>query len=591
MPDIKVIKDAHGRYILSHPSGHTQVMDPEHAEALGVRGMFESHLKKSKPEPVKLFDGGTVGPPLPSEQSASGGMPPAPSGPDASMFSDPTYFGAGDPTAALKGLGGVISDGVKSGYDFLSGGYLNPPAPTPATTQTVAQNGPLQQGEAPGAGEAGTPATQAGGQAGAPMFAPPQMTTTGVQTTSGKALPQANIKAIQNATGEQKSAVDAQAKVQGELGADKAGLIADTIENAQNADSQIAKNEEARKAELEERVNAYKTAVDNYVKTPNQTFWEKKGTGARVMGGIAMALGALGAGMTHGPNFAMDIINKAIDDDLNHQKLELEKQGQNVRNNESLLGQMRLKFGDERQAEIAAKSAMLKNAELTMQGIAAKYQGPEAVANAQATKAGFAQAQADLLGKYAVEAQPTTTTTKQLMSAPGTPTPEQLVDMPDTVADGKGGLVPGSGGRAYLKNPKFAEKVADHNRVWGEMNQAITELEYINKTYGKGVLPSGVRKRAIQLSNQLNQQSIEIQDMKKWTDGERDNFKSSLLPDDPTSWANLNVDAQISGMRKSLNSAGKNFNRSYGVIPFGNGGGLPTNASQFQQASVVPRKR
>lgn len=54
-------------------------------------------------------------------------------------------------------------------------------------------------------------------------------------------------------------------------------------------------------------------------------FFKERGTGARVLAGISMALGAFGSALTGGPNMAMQIIHGAIDRDIDAQKHEIAK--------------------------------------------------------------------------------------------------------------------------------------------------------------------------------------------------------------------------------------------------------------------------
>jgi hypothetical protein len=95
---------------------------------------------------------------------------------------------------------------------------------------------------------------------------------------------------------------------------------AKTLENAQLAnqkmlDQNAADFETAKANDHKEMQNFIDT---NQIKQGN--YWGSMDTGGKVMAGLAMALGGIGAGMTGGPNYALQIINKAIEDDLDAQK-------------------------------------------------------------------------------------------------------------------------------------------------------------------------------------------------------------------------------------------------------------------------------
>jgi len=74
---------------------------------------------------------------------------------------------------------------------------------------------------------------------------------------------------------------------------------------------------------------AQKLADDvlNQKMDPNH-FWETRTTGQKVSAAIGLILGGIGAGLTHGPNYAMQVIDKSIDRDIEAQKFNLQ-QGKN----------------------------------------------------------------------------------------------------------------------------------------------------------------------------------------------------------------------------------------------------------------------
>lgn len=111
------------------------------------------------------------------------------------------------------------------------------------------------------------------------------------------------------------------------------------------------------------------------------TAWYKNPDGSNnysrsVMGAIAIGLGALAQSRLGGPNNALQIINRAIDRDIDAQKTNLANKRAGVGMQMNMLGQMQQQLGNERAAEAATKLAMLKSAEMKFHEVATRAQGP-----------------------------------------------------------------------------------------------------------------------------------------------------------------------------------------------------------------------
>ncbi len=100
--------------------------------------------------------------------------------------------------------------------------------------------------------------------------------------------------------------------------------------------------------------------------------------GKRIMAGIGIALGAMGAALARTPNYAMQIIGDAIERDIRAQESNLKKLGGRVGMQQSLLGQMRSSFKDESTAKAAARVIMGKAAGRKLDSIRLEYATPEA---------------------------------------------------------------------------------------------------------------------------------------------------------------------------------------------------------------------
>ena len=100
-------------------------------------------------------------------------------------------------------------------------------------------------------------------------------------------------------------------------------------------DANVLKNWQTEYDEL-------KQAASDFKRTD---YWDDKSTGDKILATIALFLGGVGAGMTGTPNFAMQIINKKVDDDIARQKAEYEKLTGAVTEHKSLYSLIRERQG------------------------------------------------------------------------------------------------------------------------------------------------------------------------------------------------------------------------------------------------------
>ena len=105
------------------------------------------------------------------------------------------------------------------------------------------------------------------------------------------------------------------------------------------------KEQEDLDKELKSDRENYQTALDNYNKMEYKGFWENKSTGEKILGAISIALGAYAQAVSGGklPNTALNIINKAMDDDFAQYK---EKANKKLK----LIDQSRMSIQDKQRA-------------------------------------------------------------------------------------------------------------------------------------------------------------------------------------------------------------------------------------------------
>jgi hypothetical protein len=146
---------------------------------------------------------------------------------------------------------------------------------------------------------------------------------------------------------------------------------------------------------MDAQMKSYQQAQDEVAKVnttidPNR-YWAKKGTGAQVLAAISVAMGAFGASLTGGKNYAQEIINKAVDDDIDAQKhmaeMQLKKGNEKVASQQTLYGMMRNRFGDDATALAATQAAALNV-------VAKKLEAAKSGLSSEDQKAKLAQLQA-----------------------------------------------------------------------------------------------------------------------------------------------------------------------------------------------------
>jgi len=113
--------------------------------------------------------------------------------------------------------------------------------------------------------------------------------------------------------------------------------------------------------------------------TEIKDFWANKSTGQKILGAISIVLGGLAGGASgRGGNAALDVIDKAIDNDIKKQQFDMQMKGSNLKTaagmQENLISQMRSKFKDDTLARMAAKDTMIQLTQAKMEELASRYE-------------------------------------------------------------------------------------------------------------------------------------------------------------------------------------------------------------------------
>ena len=116
-------------------------------------------------------------------------------------------------------------------------------------------------------------------------------------------------------------------------------------------------------------------------------FWAKKSTAQKIGGALAIGLGALGAGLTGGQNYAMQIIDKAVDDDYRNWQANIDAKNKSFLNQRQYINDLQNDFKDKQQLALAYKALAYDRANAQLNEIAAKRKELEALPNFQLLKA------------------------------------------------------------------------------------------------------------------------------------------------------------------------------------------------------------
>ncbi|MGL4442041.1 MAG: hypothetical protein ACRCU1_00355 [Alsobacter sp.] len=186
---------------------------------------------------------------------------------------------------------------------------------------------------------------------------------------------------------------------------------------------QMAAEEQA--AKVEEQMGQFGKAAQDVadLEVDPDRYMASKGTGGRIIAAIAMGLGAFAEGQGGGPNRALEIISKSIDDDIAAQQQQIAGRRAGLTDQRYLIEQMRAAGATAEEAALAARSAMLQRAELDTRSIASAATAEEQRAMGDQLAAQLAgqreTADIDLRARVQGRVQRTVTSQSQTVSGGG----------------------------------------------------------------------------------------------------------------------------------------------------------------------------
>ena len=138
---------------------------------------------------------------------------------------------------------------------------------------------------------------------------------------------------------------------------DETARIDDWQAHAQEAEARRQNQIQAKYAEVD-RLNS---ELANE-KIDAKAFWADKSAGEKFAAAIAVGLGAFAAGMNGGPNHAANILDKAIEQNIDAQKANLDNKRKSAQGAQSMIGMYREILGDERAATLETRKTLLEAA-------------------------------------------------------------------------------------------------------------------------------------------------------------------------------------------------------------------------------------
>lgn len=275
----------------------------------------------------------------------------------------------------------------------------DPTATTTATPAATLPNMPLPEGtqapiqatgwpDLPPSPEAPaptvTPATTStgdnAGQANAPVMANSAKQATG--EISPTSILEQSLQNSAAGIGMQQEGIASKAKIESEQNLANAQIYNDALAQLNTPSERLAKQAQDEK-EFDDRVTVQKQMIDQISKMSIDTsmsgYFAHQSTWQKIIAGIGIGLSSASGSAT---NKALDVIDGAIDRDVQAQKFRFEALKTAADLNNSLIGQMRQKFGDDTAIENTLKQGIIQKTIVKIDAQAAQSNSDIVKANA-----------------------------------------------------------------------------------------------------------------------------------------------------------------------------------------------------------------
>lgn len=205
-----------------------------------------------------------------------------------------------------------------------------------------------------------------------------------------EAAEKSTIQDLQPAYDAQRKATERVIALEGEAASTKQRRLEAENQVATVADQELQKLTAAGQAQVNESMGAYKAAQVEASKMadidPERLFRDSEGGisfGKKLWAALAMGLGAFGSATTGAPNYAMQLVNQAVDRDIEAQKMAYAKARDKASFAREAWGMAREIFSDEYRQNVAARALRLEQARRITEAELAKTENPLVQAKGQ----------------------------------------------------------------------------------------------------------------------------------------------------------------------------------------------------------------
>lgn len=188
-----------------------------------------------------------------------------------------------------------------------------------------------------------------------------------------------NDKAVSDAYRMQQEAARKQAEIGAQRAAEDYGYQKEALGQQAQLDADRAHMVGEYQRHRQEGLDRLQRMNDDFANTQidPQRYWSNKSGFEKAMAAIAMGLGGFA-----GSAEPAKIIQQAVSDDIDAQKANLQTKGRAIENQHGVLALMRQNFGDDVEANAAARAAITTQLQSRIQMLASKYDSPELKAKA-----------------------------------------------------------------------------------------------------------------------------------------------------------------------------------------------------------------
>lgn len=183
----------------------------------------------------------------------------------------------------------------------------------------------------------------------------------------------------QGGFGQQMGALQNIGALEGQKAVENAKLYGQAIGEVDKIEAQRQQQFNKYQQDMDGQLQDYNKTVQELAsaKVDPERFWNSRSMPQKASAFIGIMLSGIGSGMQGvAGNSALNLINRAIDADIDAQKTELDTKSRVLNYKGNLLGLMRQKYQDESTAQAATKATMLEKLQMQMQQQAALYESP-----------------------------------------------------------------------------------------------------------------------------------------------------------------------------------------------------------------------